>query len=42
MSEEKFKNEIETLKKFFSIYCNNKHQNQFEKNYKIAYKDLLF
>ena len=40
MKEEKFKSEIEILKKFFVIYCENKHQNQIEKNYSINYKSL--
>ena len=40
MKEEKFKSEIEILKKFFIIYCKNKHQNQIEKNYSISYKNL--
>jgi hypothetical protein len=41
MSEEKFKGEIETLKKFFPIYCNDKHTGQFLKNYHITYKNLI-
>jgi len=40
MKEEKFKSEIEILKKFFVIYCKNKHQNQIQKNYSINYKSL--
>jgi len=36
---EKFYNEIETLKKFFPIYCNDKHTNQFEKEYSVNYLD---
>ncbi len=40
MREEKFKKEVFTLKKFFSIYCQNKHQNQSKIPYLIKYKDL--
>ena len=40
MKEEKFKSEVEILKKFFIIYCENKHQNQIEKSYSINYKSL--
>jgi len=36
---EKFSNEIDTLKKFFPIYCNDKHKGQFEKEYKVTYLD---
>jgi len=36
---EKFSSEIETLKKFFSIYCNDKHTNQVEKVYNVSYLD---
>ena len=39
MTFEKFSSEIETLQKFFPIYCNDKHQNQYEKYYKITYLD---
>ena len=28
MTEKKIQNEIETLKKFFTIYCSDKHTNQ--------------
>ena len=41
MKEEKFKSEIEILKKFFVIYCENKHQYQIQKNYSINYKSLI-
>jgi hypothetical protein len=41
MTEEKFKGEVETLKKFFPIYCNDKHTGQFLKNYHITYKNLI-
>jgi hypothetical protein len=42
MTKEKFKNEIETLKKFFEIYCRDKHQNRTEKKYEIEYKNEFF
>jgi hypothetical protein len=40
MTEEKFKSEVETLKKFFPIYCNDKHTGQFIKKYNVNYKNL--
>jgi hypothetical protein len=40
MTTEKFRTEVETLKKFFQIYCEEKHENRYEKNYEIEYKDL--
>ena len=40
MTIEKFKSEVETLKKFFQIYCKEKHKGQFEKEYNVHYKDL--
>ena len=40
MTTEKFKSEVETLNKFFQIYCNEKHSNQYEKKYNVIYKDL--
>ena len=39
MTFEKFESEINTLEKFFPIYCNDKHSKQFEKEYKISYKN---
>ncbi|EDM23921.1 nitrous oxide-stimulated promoter family protein [Caminibacter mediatlanticus TB-2] len=41
MQEEKFKSEINTLIKFFSIYCTDKHKNILCKNYEIEYKNLI-
>lgn len=35
----KFKQEVETLKKFFEIYCHNKHKNQKEKTFHFNYKN---
>jgi len=37
MTFEKFTTEVETLKKFFQIYCEEKHENRFLKNYSIEY-----
>ncbi len=42
MTLEKFENEINTLKKFFNIYCNDKHQNRDKKEYVIPYKEKTF
>ncbi len=42
MTNEKFKSEIETLNKFFNIYCQNKHQNQTRKKYNITYNNTSF
>lgn len=35
----KFKEEISTLKKFFEIYCKNKHSKQDEKTITLNYKN---
>ncbi len=40
MTNEKFETEVNTLVKFFSLYCKDKHQNQICKNYSINYNDL--
>jgi len=42
MTIEKFESEISTLDKFFTIYCNDKHQNRQEKEYIIPYKEKTF
>jgi hypothetical protein len=39
MTFEKFSSEIDTLKKFFSIYCHDKHKEQFEKEYELTYQN---
>ncbi len=39
MTIKKFQEEINTLKKFFPIYCNDKHLNQYKKQYIINYKN---
>jgi len=40
MTTEKFKTEVETLTKFFQIYCNEKHTDLYKKDYNVEYKDL--
>jgi len=44
MTYEKFENEINTLKKFFEIYCLDKHKDRTIHNgiYKIPYRDKVF
>jgi hypothetical protein len=44
MTHEKFESEINTLKKFFEIYCHDKHQDRVmhEGNYNIPYKEKTF
>ncbi len=42
MTTKKFEKEIKTLQKFFTIYCKDKHTGQYEKEYKIPYKDKIF
>jgi hypothetical protein len=42
MTIEKFEKEIKTLDKFFSIYCHDKHENQYKKEYIIPYKNKTF
>jgi hypothetical protein len=42
MTEEKFKSEVETLKKFFEIYCTKKHENQTAFTKYFEYKNLKF
>ena len=39
MTFEKFENEVNTLKKFFSIHCNDKHTNQKKEDYVVPYLD---
>jgi len=39
MTIEKFESEVNTLKKFFSIYCHDKHTNQKEESYIVPYKN---
>lgn len=39
MEVSKFKNEVETLKKFFEIYCNNKHENRQIINKTLVFKE---
>jgi len=44
MTTEKFESEINTLKKFFEVYCNDKHQDKNIQNgdYKIPYDKEIF
>ena len=38
MTNEKFAGEVETLKKFFTIYCSNKHTDQHKFTKKLQYR----
>jgi len=42
MTTEKFESEVDTLKKFFTTYCHNKHQNQKKYNRILEYNDKKF
>lgn len=42
MTHEKYEIEINTLKKFFEVYCKDKHQNQIEKSLTLNYKNRDF
>lgn len=42
MTEEKFKSEVDTLNKFFTKYCEDKHENQYLYTYKFNYKNSSF
>ncbi|QKF60250.1 nitrous oxide-stimulated promoter family protein [Aliarcobacter lanthieri] len=42
MTVEKFENEINTLKKFYEIFCIDKHSNQKRYIIKTEYKDTIF
>lgn len=39
MTIEKFQTEVETLKKFFTKFCKEKHENQYSKTYDLEYKE---
>ena len=39
MTNEKYETEITTLKSFFEIYCENKHENQENKTIDLNYKN---
>ena len=39
MTFEKFKNEVDTLLKFFPIYCKDKHKDQYLEKYEAIYKN---
>jgi len=40
MTTDKFKSEVETLTKFFQIYCKEKHPKRDTKKYNVSYKDF--
>lgn len=42
MTSEKFEIEINTLKKFYEVYCKGKHENQETKVYNLEYKEKKF
>ncbi|TLP39343.1 nitrous oxide-stimulated promoter family protein [Arcobacter arenosus] len=42
MTEEKFQSEVDTLNRFFTKYCKDKHTNQKNNLYKFKYKNLSF
>ena len=42
MTKEKFEIEINTLKKFFELYCKNKHKNLRDENKQLTYKEKNF
>lgn len=42
MTTQKFEIEINTLKKFFEVYCNDKHENQIQKTVHLEYKNEKF
>ena len=42
MTNEKFINEVNTLKKFFTVYCQNKHIHQHKYIKSIDYKNQTF
>ena len=39
MTNEKFEGEVETLKKFFELYCDNHHEHQKEHCKQLVYND---
>lgn len=39
MTEEKLKSEMQTLVKFFNIYCIDNHQNQHKEAYDVSFKN---
>lgn len=42
MTSEKFEIEINTLKKFYELYCKDKHEGQFSKIENPVYKNIVF
>jgi len=39
MTLEKFQTDVETLEKFFTLYCREKHQQRYEYSHKLTYKN---
>lgn len=42
MTEEKFKSEVQTLKKFGTLYCKDKHSEQKKRVLELKYKTLNY
>lgn len=42
MTTQKFETELQTLQKFFPLYCDHKHTNLYEKYYTVEYKKEIF
>ena len=42
MTPEKFEIEINTLKKFFELYCKDKHENHIDKEIHLEYQGKVF
>ena len=42
MTHEKFEIEINTLKKFYELYCKDKHEEQVFRVHKEQYRDVDF
>ena len=42
MTHEKYQSEINILKRFFEVYCFDKHKNQYNKTFKLNYKNRDF
>ena len=42
MTTQKYEIEINTLKKFYEVYCKGKHENAQDKTYNLEYKDTKF
>jgi predicted amidophosphoribosyltransferase len=42
MTQEKFQGEVKTLEKFFTKFCEDKHDNQYNKTYALNYKSEIY